>query len=209
MTVDPFNITKYERTEAELEEFLLFCVAVCGHQASSTSKALDKFLSYKLEHDSPFNHVRRILDRPMEPFNGEGPAEYGIRIFNNWRKIKRALGEAGIGCKTKVGRSFWELVYSGLNLRTCTVEDLEKIYGIGMKTSRFFIMHSRKDINNVAVLDVHVLRWLAGLGYKVPRSTPASKSQYLKLEKIFLTHAHQSGKSVAEFDLEIWKKGAA
>jgi hypothetical protein len=43
MTVDPYNITKYNRTEAELECFLLFCIVVAGKTAYIQARKLDEF----------------------------------------------------------------------------------------------------------------------------------------------------------------------
>jgi hypothetical protein len=40
MTVDPYNITKYNRTEAELECFLLFCIVVAGKTAYIQARKL-------------------------------------------------------------------------------------------------------------------------------------------------------------------------
>ena len=44
MTVDPYNITKYNRTKAELECFLLFCIVVAGKTAYIQAQKLDEFL---------------------------------------------------------------------------------------------------------------------------------------------------------------------
>lgn len=34
-----------------------------------------------------------------------------------------------------------------------------------MKTSRFFLLHSRENIK-VAVLDTHIIKWLSHIGYE-------------------------------------------
>ena len=43
--IDPYNITKYDRTQNELEEFLLFCIVVAGKTAYIQSRKLDEFLT--------------------------------------------------------------------------------------------------------------------------------------------------------------------
>ncbi len=114
---------------------------------------------------------------------------------------------SGIGCntyKTKA-RTFHELAFSGFNLRTCTVEDLESIFGIGLKTSRFFMVHNRPD-SNYAVLDVHILRWMKDHGYDVPENTPSTAKTYKKIEQQFLAASNESGMSRAAFDLAIWNE---
>lgn len=91
-----------------------------------------------------------------------------------------------------------------LNLKSCSVDDLENIYGIGPKTARCFLIHSRPNMR-FAGLDTHILKYLRGLGYEVPKTTPTGK-KYKEIEQIFLNLVDKSGKSVAEFDLEIWRK---
>ena len=84
-------------------------------------------------------------------------------------------------------------------------EDLEKIHGVGMKTSRCFILHSRKDAQ-YAGLDTHMLKFLRSKGIDAPMSTPSSKKQYLTLEKYVLYYAQLAKRSPADFDLEIWRQ---
>lgn len=93
---------------------------------------------------------------------------------------------------------------ANLNLHTCIVDDLEKIYGMGRKTSRCFIMCSRSNIQ-YAGLDTYILKFLRAKGYNVPFSTSSSKRLYLEIEKLFLQYIKKSKKSVAEYDLDIWK----
>ena len=64
MTVDPYNITKYNRTEAELECFLLFCIVVAGKTAYIQAQKLDEFLTsinkrlMLPEHVNPFQSLK-------------------------------------------------------------------------------------------------------------------------------------------------------
>ena len=97
-----------------------------------------------------------------------------------------------------------DLVSRGLNLSSCSIEDLERVVGIGPKTARCFVMHSRRGARH-AGLDTHVLKYLKSRGVDVPKSTPTGR-RYAELERIFLDMADESGKSPAEFDLEIWKR---
>jgi thermostable 8-oxoguanine DNA glycosylase len=90
-----------------------------------------------------------------------------------------------------------------LNLRTCTVDDLETIRGIGMKTSRLFVLHTRKDSMCIP-LDVHILHYLRDNGYDVPKATPGSKKKYRIIEKLCVQLARKAGKSCADWDLDIW-----
>lgn len=179
--IDPSKITNYNLTVPELEEHLLWWVCAAGKNGTTASRLLDKFLikinGYNI---TPFSALRMVPPQLIAPM----------------------LKSCGIGCHSHKARTMNELVERKLNLKTCTAEDLEEIYGIGMKTSRCFILHSRKGAQ-YAGLDTHVLKFLRAEGYDAPKSTP-SKKKYLELEKIFLEIAKKKNKLPADLDLEIW-----
>jgi len=183
--VDPTDVTKYDRTDEELEEFIIFSILVAGHNAKNTAMGLERFLG-AFRGTSPFQVV-------------EGHAKAGT--------LALALQNAGIGCHSIRAKSLQSLLDSRIDLRSCTVEQLEQVSGIGPKTSRFFVLHSRPNVR-IAALDVHILRYLKGLGYDVPTVTPTGKS-YKRIEDVFLQEADKSGMSVAEFDLFIWNMSTA
>jgi hypothetical protein len=189
--VDPENITHYNLTDDELEERILFWICAAGKNGKTAARCLEKLLSAISFSDySPFTCIKVVAQSLMP------------------RPLPYMLKWAGIGCYTSKARSFFEIADSNLNLRTCSVEDLEQIYGIGMKTSRCFIMHSRPAARH-AGLDTHVLKYLKAVGIEnVPTSTPSSKKQYLRLEKEFLKLADEANKKPADFDLEIWNSYA-
>lgn len=186
--VDPNHITKYDRTTRELEELALFCLAVAGKNAITTSKQLDRFLHYASAFAKP----------SASPFEA-------VRKMDEVEEVAEVMREHGFGCWRVKSQGFVQLAKSSLNLRTCGVQDLERIHGIGMKTSRFFILHTRLNAQ-VACLDTHILQWLAYYtGYDVPKSTPA-KTKYLELEKLFLELAKLMKISPADLDLKIWRR---
>lgn len=43
--IDPFNVTNYNRTQAQLQEWLLFSIFVAGKKATTQAAALDRFLN--------------------------------------------------------------------------------------------------------------------------------------------------------------------
>ena len=134
--------------------------------------------------------------KPMQPFKA-------IRNYG-FKRLPETLKRNGIGCYNHKAKSFWELANSNLNLKTCLPSDLEEIHGIGLKTSRCFVLHSRRNAR-YAGLDTHLLKFLADKGYEVPKSTPAKK-EYLRLEQIFVKLADEAGMSSADFDLMLWRK---
>ena len=181
--VDPYNITNYNRTQDELEELILFCACVAGKTAYIQAKHLETFLSYKSD-GSPFQKINLMLE--------EGS------LLDNLQSSK-------IGQYKKLLTTFSQLAKSGIDLKTCSTDELEAFHGIGPKTSRFFIVHTRPN-QNYAILDTHILNFIRQeFGIDVPKSTPSTIKMYLNIEKIFLDYVKRSNRDMAEFDLEIWK----
>jgi hypothetical protein len=187
--VDPINLTNFNRTNNELEEVILFGILVAGKNAITTSKSLDRFLR-------DFSHI------DISP----------LKIFSHFELDKLpslavVLKDYGFGCMTNKSKGIYQLVRSGLDLRTCTVSELEKIHNIGMKTSRMFVLHTRENAEHIP-LDVHILHYLSDLGYSVPRTTPGSKKcpkKYLEVEQLAMKVARSEGKTYADWDLNVWR----
>jgi len=195
--VDPSKITNYNLTDRELEEVILFWVLAAGKNGTTAARCLDTLMrkigGYIF---GPFNALRLELNNQ----------DAGWLPFGSQKKLTSWLEESGIGCYTHKARTISELVKSDLNLRTCSAEELETIYGIGMKTSRCFIIHSR-PMALYAGLDTHILKFLDTVGVEsVPKHTPSSKKEYLRLERAFLMQAEKCRKSPAELDLIIWNE---
>jgi thermostable 8-oxoguanine DNA glycosylase len=183
--VDPWNITNYGRTSSELEELILFCVAVAGKTAGVIAQALDEFL---VSHagTTPFDKIRRLASRG---------------------RLLPAIRNSRLGKHMRLTKAFAELARSNINLKACSCKDLEAIYGIGPKTARFFILHTRPD-QQLAALDTHILRYMRELGYpNMPRSTPTGQ-RYLQIEQDFIKLARRRRRDIAEFDLWIWRQYA-
>ena len=183
--IDPINITNYEATDNELQELILFCIAVFNKNANQTAIKLEKFLEFchlRRRHLSHFDAVRRVART--------------IPMFELVSRFK-------FGNTTTKSKGFDEIVSLPIDLRTCTPEELEAVSGIGMKTSRFFILHTRRNAR-VACLDTHVLRWLRNIGCEnIPKNTP-SKKAYLRIEQMFLSLADELQIDPAKVDLTVW-----
>jgi hypothetical protein len=186
--IDPTKITNYRQSARQLEEMALFWICAAGKNGKTAARCLSNLLNkWKpvaasfIKNPTPFDIIKQI--------NYRGNLAEEMRVH-------------GIGCYNIKARSFLCLVFSLLNLKTCSVEDLEKIPGFGPKTARCFLIHSRKD-QPYAGLDTHILKFMRDMGYDVPKSTPTGR-KYRQLEAIFLDLARIAGKSTAEFDLMIW-----
>lgn len=180
LLVDPTTVTNYNRTVDELELYWLFTQVVAGKTARVQAKALERFLLME-ETGSPFERVRAMI-------------QSGTLTDN--------LIAARLGQHNRLTKGFTESLT--LNLQTATVDDLLAITGVGDKTARFFLIHTRPD-QQIAVLDRHVLKHLGTLGYSVPENTPNHK-HYLVLEQDFLNEAKKANMNPADFDLMLWNK---
>lgn len=167
----------------QLEKFILFAIAVAGKKASTIEVAIDTFLSLE-KGISPFWKIRKMMVKNT--------------LVTNLKKAR-------LGRYKVLSKAYSQLVTSNINLRTCTIEDLENISGIGQKTSRFFILHTRPK-QRLAVLDRYILHYLKHQLHvqNVPNQTPSSKTVYNRLEKEFINHADALGISLVELDSYIW-----
>lgn len=196
--VNPHEFTNFNRSEAELQEALMFAVLVAGKRADQQAVKLEAMISGFRAHIqdpmelTPLGGLWAKLDREqlLHIVYANKIGQYS-RIIGAFDRLSEMLPPTNSSS-------------SLLDLRACTASDLESVPGIGPKTSRFFILHTRPDAN-VACLDVHILSYLRDLGHTAPKSTPIGK-EYVRLENIFLSHAKDVGKDPATLDLEIWKR---
>jgi len=192
--IDPEKVTNYKQTKEQLEEFLLFWICAAGKNGRTAARCLDKFLVVTGGYEiGPFISILGWIASAK----AQGMPDHFY--------IAKFMKDSGIGCFNIKSKAFGELAASKLNLKTCTVTDLESIYGIGPKTARCFLLHSRKDAQ-VAGLDTHMLKYLREMGYDdAPKSTPTGK-KYLTNEKRVLSLAKEAGMTPASFDLMVWNK---
>ena len=180
--IDPHNITDFNRSKRDLQTFWMFCVLVAGKNSAIQARKLNEFLSVARWNTLPFTFIEVLHDDGL--------------LFN-------ALEYHKLGQYRRIFRCFTESL--NLNLNTCTVEDLESIYGVGPKTARFFLLHTRPN-QNLAVLDTHILRWMqTWISAYIPGATPSGK-KYKEVEDMFLTYCTKHNMTPSELDLQIWSE---
>lgn len=181
--IDPSKVTNYNLDLFGLQEVILWWILAAGKNGATAARCLESFLCSwrRSDQELPFEVVKRVDANSS---------------------LAEEMKTHGIGCYNNKAKSWRHLVNSKINLKTCTIDELESIPGIGPKTARCFLIHSRKD-QNYAGLDTHLLKFLRLVGYDAPKSTP-NKSKYSYLEKEFLGLVEKSGRTVAQFDLVIW-----
>lgn len=193
--VNPYDITNYNRTQNELQEFLLFTIVVAGKTAYIQAQKLDQFLKSI--------NTRLMMTDNISPFQSLISAyHHGILL--------EEIHKAKLGQYKKIYSAFIYIIEHSVNLDRTNPVELEMIPGVGMKTSRFFLLHS--DINykdNIAILDTHILKFIKeNIDDLAPKSTPTNSNKYKYWENLFLIWCQKNKKNTAEFDLEIWKSYA-
>jgi len=195
MTIDPYNITNYDRTKNELECFLLFCIVVAGKTAYIQARKLDEFLTSI--------NTRLMMPEHIGPFQTiKSAKQHGI--------LMQEIQKAKLGQYKKIYAAFDYLTERKINLSLTIPLELEHIPGVGMKTSRFFCLHSDARFQNrIAILDTHILKFIReNIDSSAPKSTPVNYKSYMKWEEKFINWCEQNNKDVASFDLEVWKSFA-
>lgn len=193
--IDPYNITNFNRTEEELQLFLLFCIVVAGKTAYIQADKLDQLLCSINE--------RLMMPVRVSPFQTLKSADdHGI-LFEEIKKAK-------LGQYRKIYGGFRFITEYKIDLRKTTPDQLEVIPGVGMKSSRFFLLHSNINYqNNIAILDTHILKFIKeNIDKRAPKSTPTIRVTYKYWEDVFLHWCEQNNKNLADFDLEVWKSYA-
>ena len=193
--IDPYNITNFNRTEEELQLFLLFCIVVAGKTAYIQAEKLEQFLDSVNE--------RLMMPEQVKPFQTIISAEqHGI--------LMQEIQKAKLGQYKKIYSAFKYISENKFDLNRMTPEHLELIPGVGMKSSRFFLLHSDKNWQkHIAILDTHILKFIKeNIDNRAPKSTPTIKVTYKYWEDVFLLWCEQNNKNVADFDLEVWKSFA-
>jgi hypothetical protein len=187
--INPFHITQFDRTDTELEEFALFALCVAGRRSKTVAQRmgwlLNNLATPRPEADGPF--------RLVSTFTHE--------------ELAREIRWVGIGLHTQKAEGFLALANSGLDLRSCPVESLERLPWVGPKTARFFVLHSRPGVR-LAPLDRHAMKHLRALGITKLKNPPSESHRYAKLEKCYLELADRAGLSPADYDLKVWRSYA-
>lgn len=187
LEINPTDITHFDRDTNQLESFWLFCMFVAGKNSDHASRCLSRLI-----------HAAKL---------GQDIGEEGV--FNYFKSIgevgiQNALVASRIGQYGRLTKGIMQSL--DLDLRTCGLDDLLNIHGVGNKTARFFLLHSRKGCE-YAVLDTHILAWLRDNGVEdAPHSTPTNTKKYKELEKQFryLSRLRYPYLSDAKIDLLIW-----
>jgi hypothetical protein len=200
--IDPHNLPAGKMNSWYLEEWILFGILVANKPAVQTAEKLDAFLK-----DLRENVVVRVRDCNPPRNRLLSPFELIIRT-QHMGVLPELLKKHRFGQYGRIGRAFKEVIdlpTMGKN-PNLTLEMLESIHGIGMKTARMLMLYWKPD-SQVVPLDTHVLKYLGKLGYDVPKNTPTGR-RYLELEQAFIKEAKKRRMSVIQLDKKVWQAAA-
>jgi len=190
--IDPSKVTNYNRTHAELEEFLLFGINVAGKKSSIEAPKLERFLIGLRDR---YGHA---CSDPSSPFS---------LVRYSWAEgtLQNLMKKYGIAPHKQRYNSYCDVIHIS-DLYLVSLDRLLQVRGIGLKTARFFLSHSRENFDE-PMLDTHILSFLRDQGYSdAPKTTPSNPSVYAQYASIFKDIARQLGESVTDLDLRIWKQ---
>lgn len=183
LVLDPKHITNYNRSDNELQIFWLFCILVAGKNSDTINNALSRIVHDLNSWENVFDAIHKI----------------------GYEGLKDILRKHRTGQYERISKAIWQSL--NLDLRNCALNDLTKIHGVGPKTARFFLLHTREFCDEI-VLDTHILNWMREkCGVKdVPENTPQNLNKYNELAEICkkLMIDHYPGLSLASIDLLIW-----
>ena len=197
--IDPKTVTNYNRTPAELQEWLLYCICVAGKRSEIETRKLNSWLddlNFRLEGIRTADQIDQILDMP---FNFIREQLKSNELASQLKKHRIAPYQQRYNSFSDAARLLPD------DLSHVTRNELEGVRGVGPKTSRFFLTHSREGFNE-PILDTHILRWLKEKGNDVPSVTPQNPAKYARIAEVFKLYAWSMNKTVADLDLEVWNK---
>ena len=213
--IDPLNITDFERNDFSLQSFFLFAVAVAGKPSGITAEKINSMVELFMESwvenpayqeghlDVPDGPLKHLIDLTTECiwWDDISPAGRNLRHiklgkYKQWDKLLEWFG--------------FEVRDANYFLRTATLEQLLEIPGVGDKTARFFLLHSRKG-EEVVPLDTHILKFVGKTFSDCPKITPRGRAYNFweeRAKRLFKREIETNNySSFAEVDLAIWKSG--
>ncbi len=192
MTIDYKKPYSASRDVSQLTEFLLWTTCVAGKSSATITPRFNALM----EDEPATSVIRSHGNRIRGLLRKHGIGQYD-RLTKAWQTI--GFGELEDGRKIR----------SGNFLRFADRDDFTIIPGVGLKTASFFVMNNR-PWQEVAALDVHILRFLAREfpKYPVPEQTPQDPNEYACLEAMFLGCACKFNMSPSELDLELWRESS-
>jgi hypothetical protein len=200
--IDPCNVTKYDRENHELEEFLMFSMLAAGKNADDAALKTDRMNRLLLE-ELVLKQWGHYIDGKLS-----GPLD-ACRSLDHSNVI-RLMKQARTGKYKVLSRGFIQAGYIALDVpdHNTLIKKLLGVSGISLKTARFYLVHTNRKAR-YAVIDTHILKYLRLYGVEVPdKVSKVTPKKYLELEKRWLAITDKAfpNQTIAERDIHIWRQ---
>jgi hypothetical protein len=195
--IDPYDLTK-PWDAVRLQEWFLFGVCVAGKNARQTAAKVEAMLE-----DMRFQGDDKIVGYPV--FFAHATPFAAIETAIKLGKLGRYLRKHKLGQYKRINKAFRGMIK--IDPATVTLEELERIHGVGAKTARMLLLYTRPN-QEMIPLDTHILKWLRANGYDAPKGTPPPGKKYRELELAFLREGKKRGLNAKEWDTQVWQQYA-
>lgn len=183
--------TMFDKSDEKLFSELAFCILTPQSKAKTAWNIIKKLEENNLLFNGTEDQIKPFLN-PIR--------------FNNV-KAKRLVVNRNFFSKNgkiKIKDKLLELSENPVLLREWLVENIE---GYGMKEASHFIRNIGVSKNQLAILDVHILKNLKELGViDDDTKIPSTKKKYLEIEIGMKEFSNKIGISMDELDILLWSK---
>lgn len=179
----------FSATMREQYHLLTFCAMVAGKSAMPAARKLTDLMrrSPELDYESIILSGNRV---------NEDQIDKSLRLARTGKyKLLTRYFDHMQSCPV-----FTNILYSA-SYRFI----LLSVPGIGLKSASMFLAYTNPSAR-VAILDVHILKFLASLGYSVPASSPQDHGTYAQVEHLFLLHADRLNVRPWVLDIFLWRR---
>lgn len=184
--VDPYHLNRWGYNTDVRQQCVLYCLASPGKQAWTTARSVWLFLA-RNPGDTPF---QKVIAR-TEGFDPNHP----VRQNKTVGVLADELSRCGFGDYNALAAS-WAYAARNVNVddpKSLSVANLVRIPRCNAKTARLIVENlvpceqRVEEDRRIAILDVHILRWLREvMGFKdCPETAPQSDKQYRHWETIW------------------------
>jgi hypothetical protein len=170
-----------ESSLAQREHMTLFALAAAGKNAAQQAPKVAALLAVLPKGETPYAQLRAATPET----------------------ILAALHTVKLGKYTTTLAALLVMRHFDLSQGTPGRDTWAALSGIGPKTASFIEL-CLDPAARVAVLDTHILAHLREQGVPAPKSTPQTRSTYLRLEAHLLALADASGLTPQQYDLRVW-----
>lgn len=182
--IDIRKLTNFNRNKKELEEFLIFCLFSAGKSIKKTAQYTNILFASVTR---PFEYLENLSSQNL--------LESTLKVFKT-------------GQYKRYTKAIQQITNSSIDLKNCTLKELSKLYAIGDRTARLFILHTKPN-ENLAVIDKHILNFFEknDIDISLIKEQSINNADAYRLsENIILRYCRQLNMKPCDFDQKLWNE---